>query len=78
MKLRYVPNMKVDVIGGTLAGALTTVLIWVFQTFLKVDVPILVANSLVVIFTFIVSFFIPLKLQNNEDDTSFRKPINKS
>ena len=51
------PTRKVT--AGGLAGALTVILIWVLSAGFKVNIPPEVASAITVVFSFIVSYFVP-------------------
>lgn len=50
------PTHKVT--AGVLAGALSVILVWVFEQLARITVPAPVAQSLTVVLTFIVSYWV--------------------
>jgi di/tricarboxylate transporter len=51
------PSTKVT--AGVLAGAVTTVILWIVEASTSIDVPALVAAAIVVVVTFVLQYFIP-------------------
>jgi putative flippase GtrA len=56
------PTQKVTV--GGLAGAVTTIAIWILKTYAKIDIPGEIGAAITTVLTFIVSYLIP----PSEDD----------
>ena len=55
--LNSTPARKV--VGGGLAATLTTLLIWVVETFSGIEIPQMVEGAILTVLVFLVGYFVP-------------------